>query len=89
MCVNDFTWAKYVSEFNGDFKNHYGDESEQGHFLKGDAQYSKTLYNFYKINTNNKIKSNIDKTCLFRTVNTKTELIVMYLLRYHYRKAKY
>ena len=34
LYVNDFKWVEYISDFNEDFIKSYGDECDEGYFLK-------------------------------------------------------
>ena len=48
--VNGFKWVEKstLSEFNEDFIKTYDEDSNTGHFLEVDAEYSKKLFNSHK-----------------------------------------
>ena len=40
---NNFEWIEDTYQFNEDFIKSYKEESDEGHFLKGDVQYPEKL----------------------------------------------
>ena len=46
--VNNFEWIEDISQFNEDFIKNYGEESNEGYFLKVDVQYPEKLHELHK-----------------------------------------
>ena len=44
---NYFEWIEDTSQFNGDFIEHYNEESDEGYFLQVDVQYSKKPHDLH------------------------------------------
>ena len=81
--VNKFEWINDTSQFNGDFIEHYNQESDEGYFLKVDGQYPVKLHKLHndlpermKIEKVEKLVANLhDKTeYVIRIRNLKQEL---------------
>ena len=46
--VGCFKWVKDLSQFKEDFIKNYNEDSDKGHFLEVDIEYSKKLFNSHK-----------------------------------------
>ena len=45
--VDNFEWIKDTSKYNEAFMQSYSEESNEGYFLKNDAQYPEKLHNIH------------------------------------------
>ena len=45
--VNKFQWIQETSQFNEHFIKHYTEESDEGHFLEVDVQYTEKLHEIH------------------------------------------
>ena len=43
-----FKWVEDLSQFKEDFMKNYNENSDKEHFLEGDVEYSKNLFNLYR-----------------------------------------